>query len=272
MNDYSVAKKNTLKVYQDIHIAYDGFDLKKYAEWLPLFLRLPKDYFANRICLDAGCGGTARGIYALLYNGAKFVYGVDFSKRLLEIASSRLKEFRGRFELIEKDILKFDNFGGKKQVFDFIYCEGVLHHTTDPEKGFSNLVFLLKPGGMIYIMVYRKTLGIRSTIEIPLLRLLRRLIPYKWVKNFVNRTKIGQSIYSSILDDMYVPIRKTYRPKEIIDWYKNQGLINIRVLKKYDPSKETTFYKKLKGHLFLLRGQLRRGGGSIRIIGEKPPI
>ncbi len=31
--------------------------------------------------------------------------------------------------------------------FDFIYCQEVLHHTSDPEAGVRNLAGLLSPGG-----------------------------------------------------------------------------------------------------------------------------
>ncbi len=171
---------------------------------------------------------------------------------------------------MERDILEFDSLNDKDQIFDFVFCEGVLHHTVDPEKCFSNLVSLLKPGGMIYVVVYGKGVGVKPIFITPLQRLLGRIIPYKYAKSFVNRTKIGQSIYGSLLDNMYVPIKKSYRAKEIVNWYKSQNLVNIRVLKKYDPSKEINFYKKLKGHLFVLRKRLGHGRGSIRIIGKRP--
>lgn len=270
MNTYSKLRENTSKLYQDIHINYPISDLKKYADQFTSFLQLPSGYFVNKVCLDAGCGGTSRGIYSLLYNGSKFVYGIDFSKELLDITKNHLNKFAGKFKLIKRDILEINNIDDKTQLFDFIFCEGVLHHTSNPKKGFSNLVALLKPGGKIYVGVYGKGFGIWPIIITPLLRLLGRIIPYKQTKHFVNYTKIGQSIYCSLLDDMYVPIRKSYKPREIINWYQKNNLVNIKRLEKYALIKETSFYKRMKKKLFILRQRIKYGHGSISVIGQKP--
>lgn len=45
----------------------------------------------------------------------------------------------------------------KKNIFDFVFCFGVLQHTPNPEKSFKCLVDQLKPGGEIAIDVYKKT-------------------------------------------------------------------------------------------------------------------
>ncbi len=85
MATFSKIKNTTSNLYRDIHIHYPDSDLKKFAKGFCKYLNLSQDYFVNKICLDAGCGGTARGIYAMLYNRAKFAYGIDFSKELLAI-------------------------------------------------------------------------------------------------------------------------------------------------------------------------------------------
>lgn len=38
--------------------------------------------------------------------------------------------------------------------FDFVYSQGVIHHTPDSKKAFSELARVTKPGGMLYINVY----------------------------------------------------------------------------------------------------------------------
>jgi SAM-dependent methyltransferase len=47
-------------------------------------------------------------------------------------------------------------------LFDFIYCQEVLHHTGDPELAFSNLCASLTDGGTIAIYVYKKKGPIRE--------------------------------------------------------------------------------------------------------------
>jgi SAM-dependent methyltransferase len=40
--------------------------------------------------------------------------------------------------------------------FDFIYCQEVLHHTSDPAAAFANVASLLRPGGEYAVYVYRR--------------------------------------------------------------------------------------------------------------------
>ena len=54
------------------------------------------------------------------------------------------------FELVDLMSDKMKQIGK----FDFIHCQGVLHHLDDPEKGLKNLVDCLKHDGKIYLWVY----------------------------------------------------------------------------------------------------------------------
>jgi SAM-dependent methyltransferase len=45
--------------------------------------------------------------------------------------------------------------------FDFISCVGVLHHLPDPEKGWAALVDVLKPGGVMQVMLYSAAARLR---------------------------------------------------------------------------------------------------------------
>lgn len=47
-------------------------------------------------------------------------------------------------------------------LFDFIYCQEVLHHTADPAKAFDNLASRLAPGGEIAIYVYKHKAPVRE--------------------------------------------------------------------------------------------------------------
>ena len=49
--------------------------------------------------------------------------------------------------------------------FDFIYCQEVLHHTSNAERGFHNLCQLLNPDGYIAIYVYKKKAPAREFVD-----------------------------------------------------------------------------------------------------------
>lgn len=42
------------------------------------------------------------------------------------------------------------------EIFDFVFCYGVLQHTPDPALAYARIVNKLRPGGRIFIDYYRK--------------------------------------------------------------------------------------------------------------------
>lgn len=119
--------------------------------------QLNKEYFKNKIVLDAGCG-SGRWSYALLKLGAK-VIGVDISRGGVEVTNENLGKFKN-FAVIQADIM---DLPFKNNSFDFIFSWGVLHHTPKTFFAFKKLIPLLKPGGSLYIMVYEKNSPLRTT-------------------------------------------------------------------------------------------------------------
>jgi ubiquinone/menaquinone biosynthesis C-methylase UbiE len=134
----------------------------KNLEWrfsqYPLF----KDYMSlwgshkNQIILDYGCGPGNDLIGFALYSRAKKIIGVDISERALKKASDRLKLHNVKnVELIkitdEIYLLPFED-----NSIDFIYCQGVLHHTSHPYEILKEFKRILKDNGEAIIMVYNK--------------------------------------------------------------------------------------------------------------------
>jgi SAM-dependent methyltransferase len=107
--------------------------------------------------LDAGCGNGR--VTALLYNFANKsaeVTGIDLTAA--HVAQSNLAELSG-VSIQQKDLLEdLSDLGS----FDFIYCQEVLHHTSDPKGAFLNLTKQLAPNGEIAIYVYKLKAPIRE--------------------------------------------------------------------------------------------------------------
>jgi SAM-dependent methyltransferase len=49
--------------------------------------------------------------------------------------------------------------------FDFIYCQEVLHHTSDPKRAFHNVCQRLAAGGEIAIYVYKQKAPVREFVD-----------------------------------------------------------------------------------------------------------
>jgi SAM-dependent methyltransferase len=111
----------------------------------------------KRRILDAGCGNGR--VTALLRQYAPAdveIVGVDLTAA--DVARHNL-EGAPAVSFVEGDILgDLSNLGS----FDLVYCQEVLHHTPDPERGFHNLASLLAPGGQIAIYVYRQKAPVRE--------------------------------------------------------------------------------------------------------------
>jgi ubiquinone/menaquinone biosynthesis C-methylase UbiE len=104
--------------------------------------------------LIAGCGtGKEAAIIALKYPDAA-ITAIDVSETSLNYARTRCVALG----IHQIRFLKLDlyNVAELNQKFDAIFCSGVLHHLPDPERGWAALTMVVRPGGVMKIMVYSR--------------------------------------------------------------------------------------------------------------------
>lgn len=140
-------------------------------DFLNFVYPLNKNFFRGKLGLDLGCG-FGRHIYYATRLGAEMV-GIDFS-RAVDSAHNNTKGLVN-IHLIQADIY---NLPLRGSCFDFIYSIGVLHHLTNPEKGFRTILPLLKSKGHISIWVYSKSRRVVNFVIEPI-RFFTKRIPYK---------------------------------------------------------------------------------------------
>jgi SAM-dependent methyltransferase/uncharacterized protein YbaR (Trm112 family) len=85
------------------------------------------------------------------------VFGVDLSEAV-DVAYLNTRKY-SNIHIIQADLMRLPF---KKRTFDFIFSEGVLHHTPDTKKAFRALLTFLAPEGEIAIYVYKKKGPIRE--------------------------------------------------------------------------------------------------------------
>lgn len=256
-------EKKTRDIFHKIHVA-QGENKLIYQRFLNLlstdYLELENDFFQNKVCLDAGCGSIASGTLAMLKQGAKKVYAFDLDKSIFDTIPSYLAEFNGKYELSVDNILNMkyeDNF------FDFVYCSGVLHHTVDTFAGLKELARVTKPGGIRYIMTIGKggliteiTDFLRSKYKddeefkegVDNLEASQLLELWEWVVGSMEKQgetigrKIPIEIVEALLDEdlvltikdrMMAPIYSRDSEIEIFETLSNNGLVNIKKIKRY---------------------------------------
>lgn len=214
-------------LYADIWESFSDMGYIKLSEhiWGSLFqLHEPlAEYIHGKNVLDAGCGGGS-GVLMMLREGAATVTGVDVSSKALEhctrIVRKACQDQVDRVTIVNTSVL---DLPFEDEMFDFVYSNGVLHHTSDPQKGFSELVRCLKPGGTIWIGLYGAG-GLMTGFLIPLARMFRHIIPVRLTRAFLELfTRDKLSIYR-VIDPMYTPYRFAYRPKEVLEWFEEADL------------------------------------------------
>jgi SAM-dependent methyltransferase len=102
-------------------------------------------------------------------NWRRRVIGADLCMNSLRLG----KDFRDRFAIVNANFMQMNLFRPPfaDASMDVVICNGVLHHTADPEGGFRAILAKLKPGGYILIGLYNwlgrlPTLWQRRLIEV----------------------------------------------------------------------------------------------------------
>jgi SAM-dependent methyltransferase len=115
-------------------------------------------YLADkRRILDAGCGnGRVTALIQAHAPGDSEIIGVDLTAA--DVARDNLEDLPN-VTVHEGDLL--DDLS-KMGEFDFVYCQEVLQHTSDPKGGLANLGSRLSPGGEIAIYVYGRKPPVRD--------------------------------------------------------------------------------------------------------------
>ncbi|MBN2735005.1 MAG: methyltransferase domain-containing protein [Methanomicrobiaceae archaeon] len=203
MNNIELNEKEqiTAITYGDTFSLYDEKSFDEFIE--PFYIRLEKNnidknIFEGKRCLDAGCGG-GRGSILMAQCGADKVIGVDFSETNLNSCRERAKQ-KGfsnlSFEQHSLTDLPFDD-----ESFDIVWCNGVLMHTSDPDKCLQEITRVLKKNGYLWLYVYGSGGVYWSMVD--------------WVRKTLCDVDVKDCIYQ--LRIMEIPIRRI--AEWIDDWF-----------------------------------------------------
>lgn len=176
--------------------------------------------------IDVGCGG-GRYTLALQQLGFSEVVGVDFSALNLETARSRAAAKKiSNVTYQEADVLSLplpDNS------FDFVFSNGVLHHTSSIEKGLRELYRIMKPGASSWLFIIAKPGGVEwDTVEI--LRQIMRPVPHDFARQTLLLAGIPQNRIFYILDHIMVPINTMSSIEDVESLFKKIGITQFRRL------------------------------------------
>ncbi len=218
-------------------------------------------WFKDKIALDSGCGGGRYSI-ALLKFGFEKVVGVDLSVQGIPDAQKRIQgtPAEQRVEFVRGNVL---DLPFSENTFDFVFSNGVLHHTKDPMKGIRECYRVLKPGGKIWLYMWWGD-GIINMYWNTSRAILNDIHP-TYMKNLLVTMGLPPNRRFYFMDPWFVPIRETYTSSQLYQILQELGFININRLQRGFPN-DACELSYQGGEL----GRFLYGEGDLRFLAEKP--
>lgn len=177
----------------------------------------------NARVLDMGCG-SGRYSIALSLLGACEVIGVDYQAKAFAAAQEYCRQNSLNVKFQESNVheLPFEDAS-----FDFVFCNGVLHHTSSIERGISELSRVLKKPGKAFLYLYGSG-GIFWTTR-NVMRKIFRNIPLDYTKTVLNTIGMPQNRFI-FCDTWYVPVETHTKEKELHQLLTRMGFTFEKVI------------------------------------------
>ena len=270
---------------------FPGFDLAKYktkddlvrqASWWAHKLDAEIPFDADVI--DVGCG-TGQLVCLLGLKGRR-VTGVDYSQHSLDLASS----LRDKFHLTNvafrrENILELSLPDAS---FDYVFCNGVLHHTADPYGGFRHLVRIARPGAFVVVGLYNTYGRLMLHVRRRWVRLRMKFDPKAkeraLKKQLVRMENDSEKLRTWWADQYEHPHESTHTVDEVLGWFARNGISYVtsfpkaelfsssEVEKVFKPRRAGALSNSALAHVLVQLGWIvtqNDGGGYFVIVGRK---
>lgn len=226
--------------------------------------------------LEVGCGTGQLSIYFSIGTNNNVV-ALDPTIQSLNLA----KKFADSNSISNIKFLNADIFDDvlTDQYFDFIWCNGVLHHTKDPYGAFKILIKSLKSKGYVLIGLYNKYGRLRTIIR----RYLYKLFGKKFLEKIdptLKNLKLDENEKNAWIRDQYIhPIESLHTVDEVLKWFDENNIDFVSSIPSsdFDFDYKNIFEKKSRGSLYsriinqftMIFNSLGSDGGLFVLIGKK---
>lgn len=174
--------------------------------------------------LDDGCG-SGRYTIALQYMGCQRVTGIDISADAIELAEKR-NPIADAVSFQRGSVLELPF---ADSTFDFVFSNGVLHHTLSTEQGLSEIYRVLQPGGACWLYLYGGKNSLFWDI-VDSCRVLVMDIPQHYTEALMKVLGYPAGRVFHRLDFFYVPIHRRYYAGEVEAMILEAGFTSFRRL------------------------------------------
>ncbi|HET7085847.1 MAG TPA: methyltransferase domain-containing protein [Rhizomicrobium sp.] len=178
---------------------------------------------ADARVLEIGCGTGQMSIF--LASAERKVIGADITHASLKLGATAARRFGVTgVQFVETDLHRP---GLRAGAFDVVYTSGVLHHTSDPQQSFKDILPLLRPGGVIVVGLYNAF----ARIPLQLRRAVARLSGYRWIPfdPVLRDRKSEPARREAWLRDQYRhPEEHRHTAAEVRGWFVDNGVEYLR--------------------------------------------
>lgn len=146
-----------------------------------------KEFIDGKRVLDAGCGMAWRTDWFRELNQTGMIVGIDIARDAVETGK----------RLLDADVILGDigKLPFRHEFFDYIACEGVIHHTPDPQRYLARLVEVLKPDGLITLYIYKKKPLLRELADSAIREKTSKMSIEECLEFCKKITELGRELY-----------------------------------------------------------------------------
>lgn len=233
----------------------------------------------NKSFIEIGSGTSQLSNYLAAGTNNK-IYAFDPTEPALRLGYNFASENNiNNVTFINADI--FDDVL-EDEIFDFVWCSGVLHHTKDPFSGFKIIQKSLKTNGYILIGLYNKYGRFRTFVRQFLYKIFgRKLIMFMdpYLRSLDKRTS-QRKINSWIRDQYEHPVEQSHTFDEVLKWFDDHGIEFINSIPSIGGDENNLYFKqsssgrgnaisRVLSQIKMIFGKLGGEGGLFIMIGRK---
>ena len=232
----------------------------------------------NKSLLEVGSGTCQLSNYLAIGTNNK-ICAFDGSIQSLKLG----KEFAKKNNIKNIDFVKGDIFDKifEDEAFDFIWCNGVLHHTDNPYEAFRCITPNLKKGGYIFVGLYNKFGRFRTKFRKYIYKLFGKKVLIKFDPVLRKIPDNSQDKINAWIKDQYThPVESTHTFDEILKWFKLNNIefinsipesspFNTTEKKFFEKNHEATFVERILQQFIMIFSSFGGEGGLFIFIGKK---
>ena len=244
-----------------------------------IFLKNLKEFIGfNKLLIEVGSGTCQLSNYLAIGTNNQ-IYAFDTSLKSLAIG----KDFADKNDIKNIQFIRGDIFDDifEKEYFDFVLCNGVLHHTKNPYEAFSNITSYLKKDGYILVGLYNKIGRARTILRKYIFKVFGKNLLFKLdpiLRKFKNEPE--DKIQAWIRDQYLHPVESTHTFDEVLKWFKLNNiefinsvpecsLFTTSAVNLFEKNTKATFLERLFQQFFMLTNRFGSEGGLFIFIGKK---